>query len=96
MDIKVGAGAFTYIENSSLFTDPYDGLVSAGEANAGARGWCHKPSPVPAGGKASIVDLGAYAGQSVQIRFRAVSDSNTAGTTPTGMFIDNFKVDVCQ
>ena len=96
MDIKVGAGAFTYIENSSLFTDPYDGLVSAGEANAGARGWCHKPSPVPAGGKGSIVDLGAYAGQSVQIRFRAVSDSNTAGTAPTGMFIDNFKVDVCQ
>ena len=96
MDIKVGAGAFTYIENSSLFTDPYDGLVSAGEANAGARAWCHKPSPVPLGGKASIVDLGGYAGQSVQIRFRAVSDSNTGGTAPAGMYIDNFKVDVCQ
>lgn len=94
--IKVGAGAFTYLGNSSLFTDPYDGLVSAGEANAGELGWCHKPSPVPAGGKASIVDLGAYAGQSVQVRFRAVSDSNTIGTAPAGMYIDNLKVDVCQ
>ena len=96
LGIKVGAGAFTYVDNSSLFTDPYDGVVSAGEANAGERGWCHKPNPVPAGGKASIVDLGGYAGQSVQVRFRAVTDSNTGGTAPTGMYIDNFKVDVCQ
>ncbi|MGB3047351.1 MAG: hypothetical protein WBB61_05090, partial [Dokdonella sp.] len=96
LGIKVGAGAFTYLDNSSLFTDPYDGVVSAGEANAGERGWCHKPNPVPAGGKASIVDLGGYAGQSVQVRFRAVTDSNTTGTAPTGMFIDNLKVDVCQ
>lgn len=96
IDIKTGAGPFTYVENSSLFTDPYDGLVAAGEANAGVSAWCHKPSPVPIGGKASIVDLDGYAGQSVQIRFRAVSDSNSVGTNPTGMFIDNLKVDVCQ
>ncbi len=96
IDIKAGTGDFTYIENSSLFTDPYDGLVSAGEANAGVLAWCHKPSPVPTGGKASIVDLGGYAGQSVQIRFRAVSDPNTTGTAPAGMYIDNFKIDVCQ
>lgn len=96
IDVKAGVGAFTYVENSRLFTDPYDGLIAAGEANAGALGWCHKPDPVPAGGKASIVDLDGYAGQSVQIRFRAVADSNSVGTTPNGMFIDNFKVDVCQ
>ncbi|MBL0163605.1 MAG: fibronectin type III domain-containing protein [Xanthomonadales bacterium] len=96
IQVKSGAGPFTYLENSSLFTDPYDGVVSAGEANAGALGWCHKPSPVPTGGKQSIVDLNSYAGQSINIRFRAVSDSNSIGTAPTGMFIDNLKVDVCQ
>lgn len=96
IDIRSGAGPFVYVENSSLFTDPYDGLVSAGEANAGAQGWCHKASPVPTGGTQSIVDLDSYAGQSINIRFRAVSDSNTVGTSPTGMFIDNLSVDVCQ
>ncbi len=96
IDVKAGAGPFTYLGNSSLFTDPYDGLVAAGEANAGVLGWCHKPNPVPTGGKASIVDLGGYAGQSVQIRFRAVSDINSVGTSPAGMYIDNLKVDVCQ
>lgn len=96
LDIKSGSGSFIYVENSSLFTDPYDGQVSAGEANAGALAWCHKPNPVPAGGTQSIVDLDSFAGQSIQVRFRAVSDSNTAGDAPNGMFIDNFKVDVCQ
>ncbi|HET9033065.1 MAG TPA: hypothetical protein VFN25_09180 [Dokdonella sp.] len=96
IDIKSGSGPFIYVENSSLFTDPYDGLVAAGEANAGAQGWCHKPNPVPTGGTQSIVDLEGYAGQSINIRFRAVSDSNSVGTSPTGMFIDNLKVDVCQ
>ncbi|TAH40926.1 MAG: hypothetical protein EYC71_12705 [Gammaproteobacteria bacterium] len=95
LDIKVGAGAFTYIENSRMFTDPYDGLVSAGEANAGALGYCHKPNPVPTGGIASVVDLEGYAGQNIQIRYRAVTDSNTVGTTPTGFFIDNFRVEAC-
>ncbi|MEP6881801.1 MAG: hypothetical protein ABI866_07405, partial [Dokdonella sp.] len=96
IDVKSGAGPFVYLQNSSLFTDPYDGAVSAGEANAGELGWCHKTLPVPAGGKQSVVDLAGFAGQSVQIRFRAVSDSNSVGTTPTGFFIDNLKVDVCQ
>src|SRR5690606_24841605 len=53
MNIKVGAGAFSYIDNSRLFTDPYDGRVSPGEANAGELGWCH----TPAGPATSIVDL---------------------------------------
>ena len=96
IDVKAGTGAFAYLPNSNLFTDPYDGLVSAGEANAGEMGWCHKTTPVPVGGKKAIVDLDSFAGQSVQIRFRAVSDSNSVGTTPTGFFIDNLKVDVCQ
>ncbi|SFN40052.1 hypothetical protein SAMN05216289_1198 [Dokdonella immobilis] len=96
IDIKAGAGAFTYVENSRLFTDPYDGLVSAGEANAGALGWCHAPSPVPTSPRVSVVDLEGYAGQSVQLRFRAVTDSNTAAPSPNGFYIDNLKVETCQ
>lgn len=97
LDIKVGAGAFTYLQNSRMFTDPYDGVVSAGEANAGAQGWCHAPAVFPVvTPKVSVVDLEGFAGQSVQVRFRAVSDSNTAATAPNGMFIDNFKIETCQ
>lgn len=97
LDIKVGAGAFTYLENSRLFTDPYDGVVSAGEANAGALGWCHAPTPFPVvTPKVSVVDLEGFAGQSVQVRFRAVTDSNTTATAPNGMYIDNFKIETCQ
>ena len=92
MDVKVGAGAFTYLENSRLFTDPYNGLVSAGVANAGKLGWCQ----VPAGPILSIVDLDGFEGQSVQLRWRAVSDSNTVGAAPNGMYIDNVVVKVCQ
>ncbi|HNV09291.1 MAG: hypothetical protein IPK54_05115 [Dokdonella sp.] len=95
INIKAGAGPFEYVPNNRLFTDPYDGLVSAGEANAGELGYCHKPNPVPTGGIASVVDLDGYAGQSIQIRYRAVTDSNTIGTAPTGFFIDNFRVEAC-
>jgi len=87
IDIKAGAGAFTYIQNSRLYTDPYDGLVSAGEANAGAQGWCHAPISVPVTPKVSVVDLEGFAGQAVQLRFRAVSDSNTGAAAPNGFYI---------
>ena len=93
MQLKVGAGAFSYLDNSRLFTDPYDGIVSPGEANAGDNGWCHAPSSVPIH---SIVDLDGFEGQSVQLRWRAVTDSNTTAPSPNGMYIDNVKVEVCQ
>jgi len=44
----------------------------------------------------SIVDLDAYIGQSVQLRFRATTDSNTFAPAPNGMSIDNLRVEVCQ
>jgi len=93
LQIKNGDSAFNYLDGSRLFTDPYDGMVSAGEANAGALAWCHVPSTTPTH---SIVDLDGFEGQSVQLRWRAVSDSNTAGPTPNGMYVKNVKVEVCQ
>ena len=92
VNLKVGAGAFSYLDNSRLFTDPYDGLVSPGEANAGELGWCH----TPAGAIHSIVDLDGYEGQSIQLRWRAVTDSNTVAGAPNGMYVDNVKIEVCQ
>ncbi len=93
MESKAGLGAFTYIDDSRLYTDPYDGLVSAGEANAGSFGWCHAPTSVPIH---SIVDLDGFEGQDLQLRWRAVTDSNTTAPAPNGMYIDNLKIEVCQ
>ena len=93
MEIMGSSGAFSYIDGSRLFTDPYDGIVAGGEANAGSAGWCHAPADVPIH---SIVDLDGFDGQSVQLRWRAVSDSNTAASAPNGMYIDNVTVQACE
>jgi hypothetical protein len=93
MEIKNGDSAFNYLDGSRLFTDPYDGIVAAGEANAGALGWCHAPTSTPTH---SIIDLDGFEGQSVQLRWRAVSDSNTTAPTPNGMYVKNVKIEVCQ
>ena len=92
LDIKVGAGAFTYVEGSSLYTDPYDGIAASNLPNAGLLAWCH----IPSGAINSIVDMDDYVGQNVQLRFRALADANTvAPTAPTGMYIDNLSIKAC-
>ncbi len=97
MQIKAGTGAFSYLDGSRLFTDPYDGIASAGEANAGSASWCQAPAIVPpTSPNHSIVDLDGFEGQAVMLRWRAVSDSNTAAPAPNGMYVDNVKVEVCQ
>ncbi len=93
MQIKAGSGAFNYLDGSRLFTDPYDGVAMAGEVNAGELAWCQAPTSVPTH---SIVDLDGFEGQSVQLRWRAVSDPNTVASTPNGMYVKNVKVEVCQ
>ncbi|MEZ5460774.1 hypothetical protein [Dokdonella sp.] len=92
LDVKVGAGAFTYVQGNSLYTDPYDGIAASNLPNAGLMVWCHTPP----GAINSIVDMDDYVGQSVQLRFRALSDANTvAATNPTGFYIDNLVVRAC-
>lgn len=85
--------AFTHLGANRMFTDAYTGPVSAGAPLAGRAVWCTQTTTPP---RHSIVDLDDFAGQTIQLRFRATSDSNTAGTAPTGMHIDNLKVEVCQ
>ena len=93
LQLKGGSGSFAYLDGSRLFTDAYDGLVASGEVNAGSWAWCQPAATTPTH---SIVDLDGFEGQSLQVRWRAVSDSNTAATTPNGMYVQNVKIEVCQ
>jgi len=87
------ATAFTYLGPAAVFTNGYNGVILAGAPLAGREVWCRPPASPPA---RSIVDLDAFIGQSVQLRFRATTDSNTVAAAPNGMSIDNLRVEVCQ
>ncbi len=96
MEYSTDGTTFNYLDGTHFFTDPYNGLGS-NDTPVGARdGWCY---PGPAGSSApthSIVDLDGFIGQTINLRYRMTSDSNTAANAPNGLIIDNFKVDVCQ
>ena len=80
-----GGATWTQVSNANLLTDPYDGPISTSFSNplAGLDAWCGDPQPY----LNSIVDLSAYAGQTVQFRFRLGTDSSVsraaAGTSTT-------------
>jgi hypothetical protein len=94
LEISVDGGTtFTYMPDSRMFTDPYDGLISDGAPLAGREAWCHL---LPGLSIRNIVDLTGFDGQTVQLRFRTTSDSNTAATAPNGWSIDNIKVERCE
>lgn len=95
LEAKVGAGSFTQLLAGRFFSDGYNGTISAGAPLAGRESWCRQPSTGTAA-KRSIVDLDDMAGQTVQLRFRASSDSNTAASAPNGMEIDNVRIDICN
>ena len=86
------SGVFEYLTPNLMLAKGYTGVLLAGAPLAGREVWCRLPTPVPA---RSIVDLDGYIGETVQLRFRATSDSNTTAGTPNGMSIDNLRVDVC-
>jgi hypothetical protein len=58
--------------SSVLLTTPYDGTISGSFGNplGNRQGWCGDPQPYTD----SVVDLSAYAGQSVKFRFRLAHD----------------------
>jgi hypothetical protein len=87
---------FGYLDATHMLTDPYNGAASNDTALGNLMSWCY---PGPAGSSApthAVVDMGSFAGQSMKLRFRMVSDGNTVAPAPNGFVIDNFKVDVCQ
>jgi lysyl endopeptidase len=84
-----GGQSWAQVENNRLLTDPYDGAVTVGSNPLNARqGWCGDPQDW----LSSVVDMNAFGGQTVQVRFRLGSD-NTVGRE--GWYIDDVAVQSC-
>lgn len=94
LDISTNGGASWTQLNAELLTDPYDGVSSGGTnpTGAGVPMWCRSA----AGAVTSVVNLNAYAGQTIQLRYRSTGDDNTGGTEPNGIQIDDIRVFGCQ
>ena len=84
-----GGGSWTRLE-SELLTDPYDGLVSTccGNPLADTNAWCGDPQDWTY----STVDLTAYKGRTVQLRFRLATDGVVSRE---GWYIDDVAVQAC-
>jgi hypothetical protein len=97
MALSSDSGAtFGYLGPERMFTDSYNGIALSTTALAGNYVWCFPGSGGLNAPTHAVVDLDDYAGQSVQIQFRALSDPNTAAPGTNGMVVANFKVEVCQ
>jgi hypothetical protein len=93
LEVTTDAGTtWTQVPNAALQTDPYNGAVSGSFSNplAGLSAWCGDPQAW----LNSIVDLTAWAGSTVQFRFRIGTDT-TAGRVPHGWYLDDVKVQAC-
>jgi hypothetical protein len=84
-------GTWTQMPSSTLLTDPYDGPIGSGYNNplTGLDAWCGDPQDW----LNSVVDIDAYAGETVQFRFRLGTD-NIIGRE--GWYIDDVKVQSCE
>ncbi|MBA3534939.1 MAG: choice-of-anchor J domain-containing protein [Ardenticatenales bacterium] len=78
------------IPPANFLTDQYDGQISGSFDNplGGRRAWCGDPQDW----LESIIDLNAYAGQRVHLRFRMGTDD---GTSREGWYVDDVKVQYC-
>ncbi len=87
-----GGTIWSQVPNAELLTDPYDGPISAsfGSPLANLNAWCgNEPQPYTE----SLVDLSAFAGQTVQFRFRLGTDNSVSRP---GWDIDQVSVRSCQ
>ena len=92
LEITTNAGVtWTQLGGADLLTDPYDGPISNlfGNPLANLNAWCgNNPQPY----LNSIVNLNAYAGQTVQFRFRLGTDNSVSRP---GWNIDDVVVQNC-
>ncbi len=89
VEISINGGAtFTQL-TSEVQVDPYDGAVSGGFGNplAGLNAWCNLQDWTRV-----VLDLSAYEGQEVQLRFRVGNDSSVS---TEGLYLDDFRVQNC-
>jgi serine protease AprX len=85
-----GGTTWSQVPNSAMLTMPYNGTVGSGWSNplGGMPAWCFSKPWTRA-----VVDLNAYAGQTVQLRYRIGTDSVMSAT---GWYVDDVKVQSCQ
>lgn len=85
-----GGSNWTYLPTGLMSTDPYDGPINDGFSNPliGFDAWCGDPQDW----LRSVVDLDAYAGETVQLRFRLGTDSSV---DHPGWDIDDVWVQSC-
>jgi len=84
-----GGSSWTPLPNSAMLTDPYDGPTNGLD---GLDGWCDDLGAASTVWKKMVVDLDAYAGETVRFRFRLGSDSSV---DREGWYIDDVKVQSC-
>ena len=91
VEISIDDGATWTRLETELLTDPYDGPVSTGFSNpiGGENAWCGDPQDW----LESIVDLDAFAGETVRFRFRLATDSSVGRE---GWYIDDVVVQGCE
>lgn len=84
-----GGQTWTQLDDE-LLTNPYNGPIASGSQNplAGADAWCGKPRTWAK----TLVDLDAFAGQDVQLRFR-LGTNNAVGVE--GWYVDDLAVNAC-
>lgn len=82
-----GGTVWTQLPGPVLVTIPYDGPVSTSFSNpiAGQDAWCGDPRDW----NLYQVDMSAYAGQSVQVRFRLATDTSASRE---GWYVDDVRV----
>lgn len=92
IEVSTDDGAtWTQIANERLLTDPYDGTIASTVNNplSGSQAWCGDPQDW----LNSVVDVSAYAGQTVRFRFRLGTDASLGRE---GWYIDDVKVQSCR
>lgn len=84
-----GGSSWTQVPNASLLVGGYSGAISGSYGNplAGLQGWCGGTSYMQ-----TIADVSAYAGQSVQFRYRLGSDTSVS---KPGWDLDDVTVQSC-
>lgn len=87
IEISVNSGPWQRLE-PELLDKPYDGALAGGPL-AGDNAWCGSPRPWAR----TLTSLNAFAGQSVQLRWRLSSD---AAVGAEGWYIDDVVVSYCE
>lgn len=85
-----GGQTWTQVPESMLLTNPYYGTISDDYGNplGGYSGWCGLQDWTK-----TVVDLSAYAGQDIKLRFSQGSDASVG---LEGWYIDDFSITACE